>query len=70
MADFVGRFESLREDFRTVAERIGASGLVLPHRPKWKARRSRPYEDFYDGRLKRLVGARYERDIETFRYVF
>lgn len=70
MADFVGRFERLREDFRAVAEGIGAPGLVLPHRLKSAARKARPYADFYDGRLKKLVGERYERDVETFGYAF
>lgn len=70
MADFVGRFESLREDFRTVAEEIGAPDLELPHRLKSRARGSRPYTDFYDERLKGLVAERYEKDIETFGYHF
>jgi hypothetical protein len=70
MANFVGRFENLREDFALVAEKIGAPGLELPHRLKSRSRKSRPYTDFYDERLKRLVGERYERDIETFGYSF
>ena len=70
MADFVGRFERLREDFVHVAAGIGAPGLELPHRLKSEARESSPYTDFYDERLKRLVGVRYEQDIETFGYSF
>ena len=70
MADFVGRFENLREDFQTVAEKIGEPGLELPHRLKSRARGSRPYTDFYDEGLRRLVAERYERDIETFGYSF
>jgi hypothetical protein len=70
MADFVGRFENLREDFRTVAEKIGAPELELPHRLKSRHRGSRPYTDFYDERLKGLAHKRYEKDIETFGYSF
>ena len=70
MADFVGRFENLREDFTTVTQRIGASRLQLPHRQKSLGRSSKHYKDFYDERLKRLVAERYERDIETFGYSY
>jgi hypothetical protein len=70
LADFVGRFERLREDFALVSERIGAPHLELPHRLKSAHRASRPYTDFYDGRLRRLVAERYEGDIETFGYAF
>jgi Sulfotransferase family len=70
MADFVGRFENLREDFALVAERIGAPGLVLPHRLKSRTRGERPYRDLYDEKLKRLLYERYEKDVETFGYSF
>ncbi|MEJ7841874.1 MAG: sulfotransferase family protein [Rubrobacter sp.] len=70
MADFVGRFENLREDFAVVTERIGASALELPHRLKSRVRESRPYVDFYDEKLRTLVYERYERDIETFAYTY
>jgi hypothetical protein len=70
MADFVGRFENLRNDFARVAEEIGAPGLALPHRSRSKIRQSRHYRDFYDERLKKLVYERYEKDVETFEYSF
>jgi len=70
MADFVGRFENLQEDFGTVAKKIGAPELELPHRLKSRHRESRPYTDFYDERLKGLAHKRYEKDIETFGYSF
>jgi chondroitin 4-sulfotransferase 11 len=70
MADFVGRFENLREDFAVVAEKIGAPELELPHQLKSPNRKSRPYTDFYNERLKKLVHERYEKDVETFGYSF
>ena len=70
MADFVGRFESLREDFAVVSQKIGAPALELPHRLKSWSRESRPYTAFYDERLRKLVAERYERDIETFGYSY
>lgn len=72
MADFVGRFENLAEDFDRAAEGIGVPGLKLPghNRSDPGARDPRRYREFYDERLKNLVHARYERDVETFGYSF
>jgi hypothetical protein len=72
MADFVGRFENLREDFARVAQEIGAPGLELPERNRKNVseRGSRHYRDFYDERLKNLVHKRFEKDVETFGYSF
>jgi hypothetical protein len=70
MADFVGRFESLHADFAVVAERIGAPELELPHRLQSSSRKSRPYTDFYDERLKGLVHERYQKDVEIFAYTY
>jgi hypothetical protein len=73
MADFVGRFENLREDFARVAQEIGAPELELPERNRKFAseeRGSRPYHDFYDARLRDMVYRRYEKDVETFGYTF
>jgi len=72
MADFVGRFENLREDFARVAQEIGAPGLELPERNRKivSKRGSRHYRDFYDERLKNLVHKRFEKDVETFGYSF
>lgn len=72
MADFVGRFENLSEDFAHVAQEIGAPRLKLPERNrKFVSKRgSRFYQDFYDERLRDLVHVRYEKDVETFGYSF
>lgn len=70
MADFVGRFENLREDFKIVAEKIGVPRLELPHRLKSQSRQGRDYTEFYDDRLRELVHDRYREDIERFGYSF
>ena len=69
-ADFVGRFESLPDDFSRVAGMIGAPDLELPHRLRSKARKKQPYSDFYDARLRDLAGKRFREDIQTFGYSF
>ena len=69
LADFVGRFENLEEDFRLVAERIGLKS-DLPHAGGSKGKNSSSYRNFYDERLARMVGERYREDATLFGYSF
>jgi chondroitin 4-sulfotransferase 11 len=71
MADFVGRFENLKDDFDIVANSISDSqDLQLPHILRSKRRNFRPYTAYYDDRLKHLVHERYKEDIEIFGYAY
>jgi hypothetical protein len=70
MADFVGHFETLEEDFCYVAAEIGVPELQLPHLLRSKNREGRSYSEFYDDRLAELVYERYTKDIELFGYSF
>jgi chondroitin 4-sulfotransferase 11 len=70
MVDFVGRFESLEEDFGLVAGEIGAPCLKLPHLTRSFSRGERSYRDFYDDELAEKVGERFRRDAELFGYSF
>jgi hypothetical protein len=70
LADFVGRFENLDEDFEFVTKRIGINAQ-LPHAADTTSiRSSRSYRDFYDEKLAEMVGERYREDIELFGYSF
>jgi hypothetical protein len=70
LADFVGRFENLEEDFAFVTKRIGIDAR-LPHAADTASiRSSRSYRDFYDEKLAEMVGERYREDIEIFGYSF
>jgi hypothetical protein len=66
LVDFVGRFESLRADFRHACARIGVAA-ELPH-----ANRSRrgDYRSYYDRRARELVGEVYREDVDFFGYRF
>lgn len=81
LVDFVGRFETIARDFRAVANKLqlgvddlprkNVSGLsrlqkLLGRKPKEK----KPYQDYYDARLRDRVGEFYQRDIERFGYSF
>ena len=70
MADFVGCFESLEEDFGFVAGRIGAPRLKLPYLTQSLSRSGRPYREFYDDELVEKVGERFRKDAELFGYSF
>ena len=69
LADFVGRFERLEDDFRLVTERIGLEA-GLAHAGRSQSRNSQSYRDFYDGKLARMVGERYREDADLFGYSF
>lgn len=62
--DYVGKFESLQDDWRYVCERLGVEH-ELEHRRKtghW------PYEGYYTPDSWEIVGRLYSRDIALFGY--
>jgi len=64
--DFVGRFETLTDDFNTVAERLKSTG-TLPH---LNSSRNQPYQSFYTEHSREIVETLYRQDIEAFGYSF
>ena len=66
IVDFVGRYESLREDFAHVRDRL-ALPFDLPH-----VNRSdhRHYRDYYSPATRDIVAQRFARDIAYFGYAF
>ena len=63
--DFLGRYEDLQDSFAEVCRRIG-----IPERrlPVVNATAHRPWEDYCDAELRRLVARFYRRDFETLGY--
>ena len=69
LASFIGRFESLADDFATVMEQLGlADRVVLGHRLRSRRPGKKPYSEFYDERLRTLVAERFADDIRLFGY--
>ncbi len=68
LTDFVGRYESLHQDFQTICERIGVD-LSLPHK-RQATDRSRDYRSYYSDDLAEQVANWFEPDIREFGYRF
>jgi chondroitin 4-sulfotransferase 11 len=65
--DFLGRFESLERDYRTLCER-----LQVDYRPLATHKKSvrSAYRDYYDASSRAVVDTYYRRDLEAFGYSF
>ncbi len=68
IVDFIGRYESLEEDFDTICQRIGISTPHLPHLRK--AREREDYRTYYDDSLAEMVAEHYRRDLDVLGYTF
>ena len=65
--DYVGRFESIEEDFASVGEHLKLSETTLP---KLNQTEYRDYREWYTPDLQKLVAQRFARDIDAFGYRF
>lgn len=66
--DFIGRFETIDEDWSFIAQRLGLPP-ELPHCNR-NPRRTKPYTDYYTPRTRQIVADRFREDIEYFGYEF
>ena len=66
MLDFIGRYESLQEDFAVVKGKLNLAS-ELPHVNKSS---HRDYRDYYTDETRGIVARRFARDIEYLGYHF
>ena len=72
LCDFIGRYESLHEDWAKVREILGVPEMDLPHKGWISAERSNytDYRTYYDDETRAIIAERYARDIEMLGYEF
>lgn len=66
LVDFIGRYERLDADWRTIGERLGVN-IPLPHRMR---SHHRDYREYYTDETRALVGEMFASDVKLFDYSF
>jgi hypothetical protein len=67
LMDFVGRFESLQEDFNEICLRLEIPTVELPYANKSS---HKPFREYYNAHTIRLVREAFREDIELLNYDF
>ena len=67
LPQFVGKFETLYEDWDTLSIILGLPPCLLPH---CNASLHAPFREYYDARLEALVAAYFAEEIDVFEYTF
>ena len=67
LMDFVGKLETLDQDWKTICGRIGIPHTELPRK---NVSVKRPYTDYYTSQTRDLVAKHWAREIELFGYEF
>ena len=65
--DFVGRYESLQDDYSLVRDTLSLGVEVLP---KCNESNHSHYTDYYDDETREFVGKRFAKDIKLFGYEY
>ena len=65
LMDFVGKVETLDQDWGNICERLN---IPQPELPRRNVTGHRPYADYYSSELRELVAHNWRREIELFGY--
>lgn len=67
IVDFIGKFETLHQDFSTVLNVNKLPGSPLSHENQTQ---KTDYQLYYDDETKKIVASRFKTDIDYFEYTF
>lgn len=72
ICDYVGKYESLNDDWASICEKLGVGELSLPHKGWNSSAKSglTDYRKHYTEETRAIIAKRYARDIELFGYEF
>jgi len=71
LVDYIGRFETLQEDFYQVCCMLGIKKLQLPHITRTSQNDvPRHYSEYYDDESREFIAQFYKKDILVFNYAF
>lgn len=69
IVDFIGKYESLQEDFTKACRNIGIKERRLPHKREAKDRK-KDYRSYYNDETAELVARHFAQDIQLLDYQF
>ncbi len=64
--DFIGKLESIQQDWKTIAQKIGAPE-ILPHKNRSN---HKSYHSYYTTKSADIVQNIYQQDVDAFGYIF
>ncbi len=67
LANFIGKFERLDEDWAFVAQKLGVTATLPHRRPNPRVRH---YTEYYTARTRDIIANKFKVDIERFGYEF
>jgi hypothetical protein len=70
IVDYVGKFESLTEDYYQILDQIGLPQKPLPGMNIDTAKSGKSYRSFYNYQTQKIIEQKYKDDINLFGYKF
>lgn len=66
LVDYIGKYENIQNDFKYICSRLGVN-ISLPH---INVSPGMVYKDVYNSNTKQFIAKYFEKDIDTFNYLF
>jgi Sulfotransferase family len=70
IVDYVGKFETLTEDYYKILEKVGLPQKPLPGMNIDSAKSGKSYRNFYNEKTQNIIQEKYHDDISLFGYTF